>query len=188
MDHPIVCAARATCACVFALAASSWCLADAAAANAWRPSGVFVQAGTGRDVASLALGATWDWNWQHDIGLGRLTATTEVLAAEWFARAPSREFTQVGILPMLRLYPREWDAGWFVEGGIGANAITPRYRNHHSHFSTTFNFNVPFGMGRRFGRANEHEVVVRFEHFSNGGIRQPNPGENFLQARYARRF
>ena len=129
MKRSIVFAARAAGACVFAFAASSACLADTPAASGWRPSGVFAQAGVGRDVASVALGASWDFRWQHDIALGRLTAATEVMAAEWFASAPDRHFTQVGILPMLRLYPREWDDGWFVEGGVGANAITPRYRS-----------------------------------------------------------
>lgn len=179
---------RAAGACMLAAAASPWCLAGPLAVDAWRPSGVFIQGGIGRDVASAAIGASWDWQLQHEIALGRVTGATEVLLGDWHARTPSQDFTQVGIAPVLRLYPRDWDEGWFVEGGIGGNVITPKYRNYRQRFGSTFNFSVPFGMGRRFGAAHQHEVVVRVVHFSNGGLRQPNPGENFGQVRYTRRF
>ena len=36
--------------------------------------------------------------------------------------------------------------------------------------------------------AMEHEVVLRAAHYSNAGVRHPNPGENFLQLQYLRRF
>lgn len=31
-------------------------------------------------------------------------------------------------------------------------------------------------------------AALRLQHFSNASIRHPNPGENFVQLRYARRF
>jgi hypothetical protein len=31
-------------------------------------------------------------------------------------------------------------------------------------------------------------VGLRLSHVSNAGIKEPNPGENFLQLRYARSF
>jgi lipid A 3-O-deacylase len=40
-------------------------------------------------------------------------------------------------------------------------------------------------IGRRFGASKEHEVMLRLQHFSNAGIKHPNPGEDFLQLRYA---
>jgi hypothetical protein len=39
-----------------------------------------------------------------------------------------------------------------------------------------------------FGPADEDEIALRVQHYSNGGIKQPNPGINFLQLRYAHRF
>ena len=39
-----------------------------------------------------------------------------------------------------------------------------------------------------FGEQKLNEISLRFEHHSNAAIKQPNPGENFLQLRYARRF
>ena len=44
------------------------------------------------------------------------------------------------------------------------------------------------GGGRNFGARQEHELVLRVEHFSNAGIKHPNPGENFAQLRYTYRF
>ena len=32
------------------------------------------------------------------------------------------------------------------------------------------------------------EIVLRAEHFSNAGIKPPNPGQNFLELRYVHHF
>ena len=69
-----------------------------------------------------------------------------------------------------------------------ANAIAPRYRNGSREFSTNFNFGDHVGVGRRFGDHGEHELSLRVQHFSNAGIKDPNPGQNFLQVRYAHWF
>jgi hypothetical protein len=110
------------------------------------------------------------------------------MIGHWRARDPGGDFTQVGIAPVLRLWPDDWGAGWFLEGGIGANAIAPRYANRGKHFSSAFQFGDHLGVGRRFGPAMEHELILRVEHLSNCGARDPNPGENFVQLRYQRRF
>ena len=34
---------------------------------------------------------------------------------------------------------------------------------------------------RMFSEALRHELALRVQHFSNAGIKRPNPGENFLQ-------
>jgi lipid A 3-O-deacylase len=44
------------------------------------------------------------------------------------------------------------------------------------------------GMGRSFGGHGKNEISLRLQHFSNGGIKKPNPGENFVRVRYTRRF
>ena len=62
------------------------------------------------------------------------------------------------------------------------------YRTASREFSTTFQFTEQLGGGRNFGSRGEHEVSVRVQHFSNGGIKEPNPGENFWQVRYLYRF
>ena len=155
-----------------------------------RPDAVFAQAGTGENVQSIAMGATWDWDWRRHYAMGLLTGYTEVSVGGWRGtRGPDDEFArQFGITPVLRLYPRGAVDSWFVEAGIGANAISPRYENGSRKFSSVFNFGDHIGVGRRFGDRGEHEIQLRVQHFSNCGYREPNPGENFVQPRYAKRF
>ena len=79
-------------------------------------------------------------------------------------------------------------AGFVRRGGIGANVIVPIYHSDDKHFSTEFNFGDHLAIGRQFGDHREQEIALRLQHFSNAGIREPNPGENFQQLRYLKRF
>jgi lipid A 3-O-deacylase len=38
------------------------------------------------------------------------------------------------------------------------------------------------------GQQRQHELQLRLEHVSNAGIKEPNPGANFVQLRYALHF
>ena len=154
------------------------------------PDGVFAQIGEWRHVRAATVGATWDWSWQRDYGIGKVTGYTEVALGRWqpHGTADDRGYTRFGVTPVLRLYPKAIGDGWFAEVAIGANLISPIYHHGSDRFSTTFNFGDHVAVGRRFGANAEHELAVRFEHFSNAGIKRPNPGQNFLQARYAYRF
>jgi lipid A 3-O-deacylase len=181
----------AAAACVLAvLCAGSPVLAEEADAMPWpRPDAVFAQLGSGENVDSIAIGATWDWAWRRHYPVGLLTGYTEVSLGRWVAtRGDDEYFTQLGVTPVLRPYPGGSAAGWFAEGGIGANAISPRYQNGTHTFSTIFNFGDHIAVGRRFGDRSEHEIALRVQHFSNCGIRKPNPGENFVQLRYVQHF
>ncbi len=93
-----------------------------------------MQAGAGRQVASAAFGASRDWHWRCDTPHTRITGATEVLIGDWRAREPGQHFTQLGITPVLRLHPYDWDGGWFLESGIGANAATPHCENRGENF------------------------------------------------------
>ena len=55
-------------------------------------------------------------------------------------------------------------------------------------FSTRFNFASHLGVGVRLGAQQQHEWLLRVQHVSNAGLKKPNPGENFLQLRYALHF
>ncbi|NNU42053.1 acyloxyacyl hydrolase [Ramlibacter montanisoli] len=155
-----------------------------------RPDAVFVQVGIGEHVKSMTIGAVWDWEWKRSHRAGLLTGYTEISVGQWRVRegGDERYSTQFGITPALRLYPAGVAYGWFVEGGIGANAISPTYRNGSDRFSSVFNFGDHLGVGRRFGTQGQHEIGLRVQHFSNCGLDTPNPGENFVQLRYTQRF
>lgn len=154
--------------------------AQQAPARSW-----FVQAGAAEHANAINVGLTRDWRWQKQYSLGRVTGYWEGTLGRWFVQG-RRDSTQVGLTPVLRLYPDAWRPGWFVEGGIGVNAISPRYDNGRKRFSTTFQFGDHAAVGKRFGAGQRQEWSLRLQHYSNARIEQPNPGENFLQLRYSR--
>lgn len=153
---------------------------------------MYVQAGAGKNVASATIGVTWDIPWRHENELGAWDAYLELSLGHWRvsngdAAAGHQNSTRVGLTPVLRLQPKGWNR-FFFEAGIGVNWIFPTYRNDTREFSTTFNFGDHLAAGWLFGPSGDQELTLRLQHFSNAGIKHPNPGENFLQLRYARRF
>jgi lipid A 3-O-deacylase len=154
----------------------------------------FVQAGEGdRAVKSVAFGATATFTAQDPANPGPWSVYGEAVVGEWFAhhRDPGqpRSVTQFTVAPVLR-YTVAGGAfhDVFIEAGVGLSVITPHFQDHGRTFSTTFNFDDHASLGKRFGTRREYEWSVRVEHFSNGGIRNPNPGQNFAQVRLARHF
>ena len=177
-----------------ALAAAALLLGPAAAraqSGSWQPRAVFVQAGTGRGTHQLTLGAAWDWNWQHALGPGRLSAYWEASASGWSYPREGGGQTELGLVeitPVLRFRPGDGASPWFVEAGIGATLMTRVYRTDGKQFSSAYNFGDHLAIGRSFGAPQNHEIALRIEHYSNGGLKEPNPGENFLQLRYVYRM
>jgi len=157
------------------------------------PTSLFAQAGFGDNrTESYLAGATWNWHWHKETAWGPLTGFEEASFGRWVTRdtgnPASAWATQIGITPVFRLQPTRWGGEWYAELGIGANVILPIYRSRHKRFSTEFNFGDHLAVGRWYGAHLQHELALRFEHFSNAGIDHPNPGENFFQVRYAHRL
>lgn len=154
------------------------------------PSGVFVQFGDGHGVGSAAVGAIW--NLRGERPASRWEIYAEASLSRWQARGdyPGKAgvLAQVALVPVLRYRFDEGHSPWFVEGGIGAAATSSLYQTRNKRFSTAFNFADHVGLGYAFGPAQRDELVLRAEHFSNASIKHPNPGQNFLQLRYVRRF
>ena len=154
-----------------------------------QPTALFLQAGFGDDDTESYLGgATWNWHWRREFAIGALSGFHEVAFGRWSTLVDgvtgSAWVTQVDLTPVFRLQPDAWGDRWFIEGGIGANVILPVWRSSEKRFSTQFNFGDHLAVGRYIGQKRVSELAVRVEHFSNGGIDQPNPGENFVQIRY----
>ncbi|HWP10336.1 MAG TPA: acyloxyacyl hydrolase [Ramlibacter sp.] len=163
----------------------------AAGAVDLRPAGAFVQGGVAEHQGySATAGVVWPWSWQHDFGSTQLTGLTEAYVAHWNARGPTgrQSYTQLGVVPIVRLRFNGGLSPWFLEGGIGVSIMDKRYQTESSEFSTKFNFVDVIGVGRNFGAGGRQELSLRLSHISNGGIKEPNPGENFLQLRYAVRL
>lgn len=172
--------------------ASALCTTLAAAQSEFAPTAVFVQAGTGGDTHQAAAGLNWDWRRHWSLGRGQVGGFWEVSLSGWSYPAMDGRrkawLGQLGVVPTFRYRPADGASPWFAEVGIGATLMTTVYETERKRFSTSFNFADHIGVGRNFGAAGEHEVSLRLEHFSNAGIKHPNPGENFAEVRYTYRF
>jgi lipid A 3-O-deacylase len=157
------------------------------------PSSVFAQVGLGdQQTQAYLAGASWDWAWGRELGPGRVGGYFEGAFGRWTTRDDGVRSTawptQISVTPVLRFRPTGSLNPWFAELGVGANYIVPVFDSGRKRFSTEFNFGDHIAIGRQFGRQNRRELSLRVEHFSNAGIKHPNPGENFLQVRYAYRL
>lgn len=183
------------CAAAALLSGAAWAHAAGRAAEGARwPDQVFLQAGSADEAHSAAAGLAWWSDWHRRLAGGELARYTELTAARWVRDGPARRddpaddrVTQVGLAPVLR-WQTGAAGGLFVEAGVGVNLISPLYQRQGKRFSTRFNFGDHLAIGLRFGPGGAHELALRIEHFSNAGLRLPNPGENFRQLRYSVRL
>lgn len=141
---------------------------------------------------SYTLGILLPWHdWSYQLGNGLVTGYWDISASDWSAILHG-ERTNTWVIeakPSLRWRPHQGQSPFFFEAGLGVSLATNHiYRTDNKDFSTRINFATHLGIGYMFGEQKLNEISLRFEHHSNAAIKQPNPGENFLQLRYARRF
>ena len=158
-------------------------LAAAAGDSPWAPDHAIVQYGRQPDTHAVTLGLNWDWSWSRPLGSGLLGGYHELSLGRWRADVPEghENFTQFGYTPVLRWWSGGSPEGFFVEAGIGLNAITPRFRTVDKRAGSKFTFGDHLGVGWR--SAGGTELSLRFQHFSNGGLEDPNPAINFWHLR-----
>lgn len=141
-------------------------------------------------VRSAALGLNLPWSLDRMLLGGRLSGHWDAYVAQWRADSPAADgarasWTQLSLTPALRLRYGDGRSSWFMEGGIGVSMLDRHYRSAHKSFSTRFNFSDHQAFGYSFGAHGEHELMLLIRHVSNGGIKKPNPGEDFVQLRYS---
>ena len=171
------------------------CLAlgmQAAQAFDWKPDGVAVQAGAGGKGTNMAgVGLVWDWDFQR-LRKAQLTAHTELMVNHWRSDAVSGSgsegLTQLVLLPTLRMRLARGASPWFMELGVGVSWMDQRFATPRKEFGSRWNFYDTIGLGYNFGAAHAHELALRWVHVSNGGLKKPNPGQDFIQLRYVARF
>ena len=148
--------------------------------------------GTGARVRMVRLAVQSDFESKWFVGNGRhLSGYWDASLAQWRGSAyqnikgQHQNITNIGLKPVFR-YQRDDGMGWYAEGGIGVNLLSERYDNDDNRLSTLFQFSDHIGGGYVF--PNQWEVGMKIEHFSNGGIKSPNSGANFLMLKVARPF
>ncbi|MEW5882557.1 MAG: acyloxyacyl hydrolase [Pseudomonadota bacterium] len=181
-------AAALACAAAALAAAPGTSLAEA---PRWR-GGIAAEVGRGNgtDVLRLAfVAAPAAPLWSRDTM--SLVAFGEVAVAHWQVPRPDtadgRRITVVGFTPYLRLRDTRIER-WFFDFGVGFNTLSDLYETRDRRFSTHFQFSDHVAVGRSFGDDDAFELSWRFVHYSNAGIRHPNPGVNFQVLRIEYRF
>jgi hypothetical protein len=163
-----------------------------ARAAGYAPDAAFVQLGGGTPTQAMTFGAQWTLPWQRAWAGGLLSSYVDASIGRWRTSDEGVEttawVTQLGVTPVLRYRFDGGDSPWFGEAGIGVNVLAPVFRDGDRRFSTAFNFGDHVALGRSFGAGGAQEVSLRLQHFSNAGIKHPNPGINFVQIRYAVAF
>jgi len=160
-----------------------------AADNGWVDSATF-EFGTGSKVrmGRVAVQSNWDKQWFSSNGR-HLGGYWDLSAAYWRGSAyrnvdgQHQNIGVIGITPVFR-YQRDDKLGLYVEAGIGANLMSELYNNSDNRLSTAFQFGDHLGVG--YVTANKWDLGLKFQHYSNGSIKKPNSGVNFViaQARY----
>ena len=131
-----------------------------------------------RDVGLWRLGAQWKQNPDFLKGT-RWSLYWDAAIGGWHSDLGTVH--DVGLTPVWRYAkaPR----GTYFEGAIGFHILSDSHINSDLGFSTRFQFGDHFGAGYRFER---YDLQLRLQHLSNGGMRNPNPGINFLILRVSR--
>jgi len=123
--------------------------------------------------------------WTHTFGQdwGRIDLTVEMGVSYWKARRDEPDtMWQLSAIPMLRWWPND---AVYLELGSGPT-IANRSEFAGRDLSTRFQFGSHLGVGILIQKS--HRLGIRYSHYSNAGIKKPNPGLDLLQVAYTYRF
>lgn len=151
-----------------------------------------VEFATGNKTKMARIGAQWEMEkrWFQSNGT-HLGAYWDLTLAQWReeqyqgVRGRSENITDIGITPVFR-FQNDSKLGPYGEIGIGAHLLSGLYDNNGRKLSTNFQFGDHLGVGYVF--TNKLDVSLKFQHFSNGGFKQPNNGVNFGVVRASYKF
>ena len=150
--------------------------------------GVSIEGGVGDARTSVVrVGAHWNWQkkWftQNRWQLG---GYWEAQAGGWDNRGGVGALLDLGITPVFRLTAA--DSPWYFEGAIGFHWLSDYPVRGGRSFSSKFEFGDHLGVGVRYGERRQHDIGLRVQHLSNGGLRNPNPGINLILLHYKNHF
>lgn len=138
-----------------------------------------VQYGAHSDIHRFTLNYETQPLWSYPVGRTRLHLVGELGVSYWrYDRHPvdsHRNAWQLSAIPMFQwwLTPQ-----LYLEAGIGATVFnTTSFADKQ--LSTAFQFGDHIGVG--FQVTDAMRINVRLSHFSNAGIKRPNPGLNSVQ-------
>ena len=147
--------------------------------SAYADNALAMELGRGDDRTNvLRLAFTHPWRQGEPAAREwQLVGYWEFAAAVWDNHDES--VADVSATPVFRLAR----SAAYIEAAIGFHLVTTHISAHRT-FSTAFQFGEHLGAGYRFGPARRYDLGLRVQHISNGGLREPNPGINFVSVRF----
>lgn len=167
-----------------------------AAQAGWAANGLIDSAsfeyGAGNKVDMVRAGVQSDWDVRWLAANGRhLSGYWDATVSYWRGDAyrgvagQRQHIGSIGFTPVFR-YQRDDKLGWYLEAGIGANLLSQTYNNGDDRLSTAFQFGDHLGLG--YVMRNKWELGLKYQHFSNGSIKRPNTGVDFVVFKASYRF
>lgn len=140
---------------------------------------------------SQGIGLLLPWSPMNRFVEGPQSLYWDLFLGNWSTRAQDggrSSFAQAGAVLTWRYRFLDASSSWFAELGLGGSLMDRLYQTPERQFTTTFQFTELLGVGLSLGDDGRQELGLRLQHFSNAGIRKPNPGETFVRVRYTYRF
>ena len=144
------------------------------------------------DTYLVRIGARRGWFDGERSGLWRWRGFWEFEAGYWrwdderIRPEGGEELAEVAATPVFRLERTsgyESGARPFVEGAVGVHLISETLVSSRD-MSSHFHFGSHVGAGWYFGRNDRYELALHIQHLSNAGLKEPNPGINFVLLKF----
>ncbi len=146
---------------------------DLSIGNITRPSS------TSPLLNNFTAAATWDTDFlKSDEGF--IKRSVRIEAGVGYHKTDDTEVKSAILAPVLHYQLATSGAQPFFEISTGIAYISETLWEAHDDLSSHAMFSDRIGVGYAFG---ETEISLNFAHFSNAGLRQPNPGADMLQIR-----
>ncbi|HYD79260.1 MAG TPA: acyloxyacyl hydrolase [Paucimonas sp.] len=146
---------------------------------------------TGNRTQFVRLGAQWRWDaaWFKSNGT-HLGGYWDATLSQWRGtryqgRDATQSLTDIGFTPVFR-FQNDSKRGIYYEGAVGVHYLSRIYDVNNRKFSTRFQFGDHIGIG--YVTNDGWDVALKIQHFSNGSIKKPNPGANFIILKAGREF
>lgn len=174
-----------SCAAAGLAALLAFAATPASAQDLYQSSSIGLRLGVGDHYqrAEVAWESPSLWTYRFDGG-SRLDLVGELGVAYWHAdgsRKPGSAW-QLSAVPFLRW---TWSDRYYLEAGIGATVFS-RTTFADKNISTAFQFGDHIGLGMHV--TDNSRLSLRYSHFSNAGIKRPNPGLNVVQLTYSYQY
>lgn len=168
---------------------AAYCVLLGLHAGCYAGNSVSFEAAAADNTAMARIGTQWKWEqqWWQSNGT-HIGGYWDLTLAYWRGRrfqnlsGNMQRIADIGITPVFRLQ-RDSLTGPYAEVGVGAHYLSDLYNNNGRHLSTHLEFGDHIGVGYVFN--NFVDIGLKIQHFSNGGIKEPNDGVNFAVVRLA---